>query len=174
MPRTVKTEAIVLRKRSLLNKDVLVSLFSQAEGKITVIAKGVKKLTSRRAPHLETFNLIEVELHQSGERLYLEGTALLSGFSELKKNQEKLAALYQYFFILERLLPENQKEDIIYNLTKSFLIQLYKSTSEYNILEQYLNRLLRGLGYTKADHDMAELEGIISDLINEKLPEFHI
>ena len=174
MSRSVKTEAIVLRKRSLLNKDLLVSLFSESFGKITVVAKGVKKLTSRRAPHLETFNLINTQLHKKGERLYLEGTSLLSGFSELKKDQVKLGSLYRFFFVLERLLPENQKEDIVYNLTKSFIIKLSHTTSKYDILEQYLNRLLKDLGYTKTDHDTPELEAIISDLINEKLPEFHI
>ena len=174
MSRSVKTEAIVLRKRSLLNKDLLVSLFSESFGKITVIAKGVKKLTSRRAPHLETFNLINVQLNKKGDKLYLEGTSLLSGFSEVKKNQGKLGPLYQFFFVLERLLPENQKEDVIYYLTKSFLIKLSRTTSKYDILEQHLNKLLKGLGYTKKDHDMTELEAIISDLINEKLPEFHI
>lgn len=174
MSRSIKTEAIVLRKRNLLNKDLLVTLFSASEGKIKVVAKGVKKLTSRRAPHLETANLIEAMINRVGDRLYLEETRLISGFSELKKDRRKISLLYQFLFVLERLLPENQKEDIIYNLTKSFLIKLSHKTSKYDILEQYLNKLLKGLGYTKKDHDLIELEAIISDLINEKLPEFHI
>ena len=163
MPRSLKTEAIVLRKRSLLGKDVLVSLFTESEGKVNVIAKGVKKITSRRSPHLETGNLN-----------YLEGSNLLSGFSELKKDQNKVNILYQFFFVLERLLPEHQKEDVVYNLTKSFLIKLSKSVSNYDILPLYLNRLLNKLGYTKKDHDLIELEAIISDLINEKIPTIAI
>ncbi|KKQ23593.1 MAG: repair protein RecO protein [Candidatus Roizmanbacteria bacterium GW2011_GWC2_37_13] len=174
MPRSLKTEAIVLRKRSLLGKDVLVSLFTESEGKVNVIAKGVKKITSRRSPHLETGNLISVQLHKKKDRNYLEGSNLLSGFSELKKDQNKVNILYQFFFVLERLLPEHQKEDVVYNLTKSFLIKLSKSVSNYDILPLYLNRLLNKLGYTKKDHDLIELEAIISDLINEKIPTIAI
>lgn len=174
MVKSTKTEAIVLRKRELLGKDVLVSLFTEEEGKIIVIAKGIKKLTSRRSPHIQTGNLIKVNLHSKKERIYLEGTSLISGFSELKKKPDKVNALYQYFFVLEKLLPEHQKEDVVYNLTRSFLVKLSKSASKDDILLLYLNKVLGALGYTKKSHDSIELEAIISDLINEKLPSINI
>lgn len=174
MPRTFKTEALVLRKKSLLHKDILVSLFSETDGKVNIFAKGVRKLTSRRSPHLQTGNLINVQLHKKNDRIYLEGSNLISGFSELKKDQKKINILYQFFFVLERLLPEHQKEEAVYNLTKSFLIKLSKSVSNYGILVVYFNKLLKLLGYTKQSHEIIELEAIISELINEKLPSFDI
>lgn len=174
MSRILKTEAIVLKKRSLLGRDVLVSLFTKEEGKMVAIAKGIKKITSRRSPHLQTGNLITAKLHKKGERNYLEESNLLSGFSELKKDQGKINHLYQFFFVLERLLPEHQKEDIVYNLTKSFLVKLSQSNLKNNLILLYFNKILRSLGYIKKNHDMIELEAIISDLINEKLPSFSI
>ncbi|PIP15163.1 DNA repair protein RecO [Candidatus Roizmanbacteria bacterium CG22_combo_CG10-13_8_21_14_all_35_9] len=174
MPRTFKTEALVLRKKNLLNRDVLVSLFSERNGKVIVIAKGVKKLTSRRSPHLQTGNLINVQLHKKNDRIYLEESNLISGFTELKKDQEKINILYQFFFVLEKLLPELQKEEAVYNLTKSFLVKLSKLEDKKSILTVYFNKLLRLLGYTKKDHDFIELRLIISELINEKLPWFSI
>lgn len=172
--RSIKSEAIVLKKKDLLGKDILVFLFSKSDGKIVAIVKGVKKITSRRAPHLQTGNLLNIYLNKKNDISYLEKTSLLSGFSELKKNNEKVNILYQYFFVLERLLPEHQKEEDVYNLTKSFLIKLSQLISNDNILSLYLNKLLKALGYTKEDHEMSELKEIISDLIDEKLPLFNI
>ncbi len=174
MARTLKTEAIVLKKKPLLNKDALVFLFSKEQGKIVASAKGIKKITSRRSPHLETGNLISAFFSRKGERLYLQETKLISGFSELKRDQKKISRLYQFFYILEKLLPENQKEDIVYNLTKSFLVKLSQSASDYDILSLYLNKLLMALGYSRQSHGIIELEAIISDLINEKMPSFNI
>ena len=174
MMRSFKTEALVLRKKSLLHKDILVSLFSETDGKINVFAKGVKKLTSRRSPHLQTGNLIKVQLHKKNDRIYLEESNLISGFSVLKEDQEKINILYQFFFVLERILPEHQKEETVYNLTKSFLVKLSKLKEKEDILTAYFNKLLRFLGYTKKNHDFFELQSIISDLINEKLPSFDI
>lgn len=172
MSRTLKTEAVVLKKKSLLNKDVLVYLFSKEQGKIVAVAKGLKKITSRRSPHLETGNLIQAVLSKKSDRFFLQETNLISGFSELKKNQEKINKLYQFFFVLEKLLPEHQSEDVVYNLTKSFLVKLSQSDSKDNLIPLYFNKILRALGYIKKDHDMIELEAIISDLINEKMPSF--
>ncbi|PIP63744.1 hypothetical protein COW97_01050, partial [Candidatus Roizmanbacteria bacterium CG22_combo_CG10-13_8_21_14_all_34_12] len=56
--RSLKTEAVVLKKKDLLNKDVLISVFSQDLGRLTLFAKGIKKITSRRSPHLQTGNLV--------------------------------------------------------------------------------------------------------------------
>ncbi len=174
MGRTLKTEALVLKKKSLLNKDSLIFLLTKEQGKTVAAAKGVKKITSRRSPHLETGNLIFALFNKKNDRLYLQETKLISGFSELKKNQEKVNKLYQFFFVLEKLLPENQKEEVVYNLTKSFLVKLSKSVSNNDILALYFNKLLKVLGYTKQSHDIIELETIISDLINEKIPSFNI
>ncbi|MBI5127613.1 DNA repair protein RecO [Candidatus Roizmanbacteria bacterium] len=174
MGRTSKTEAFVLKKKSLLNKDSLIFLLTKEQGKTVVTAKGVKKITSRRSPHLETGNLIFAVFNKKNDRLYLQETKLISGFSELKEVQDKVSKLYKFFFVLEKLLPENQKEEVVYNLTKSFLVKLSKSASNYDILTVYFNKLLRVLGYTKQSHDIIELEAIISDLINEKMPSFNI
>jgi len=174
MSQILKTEAIVLKKKSLLNKDVLVYLFSKKQGKIVAVAKGLKKITSRRSPHLETGNLIEAVLSIKNDRFFIRETNLISGFFELKKNRKKINNLYQFFFVLEKLLPEHQSEDIVYNLSKSFLVKLTQSDQEDNLTVLYFNKILKALGYTKKDHNIIELEQIISELINEKMPAFSL
>jgi DNA repair protein RecO (recombination protein O) len=175
MPRTFKTEAIVLRKRSLLNKDLIVTLFTEKYGKINVFAKGIKKITSRRLPHTQTGNLINVLIHRKEERLYLQESSLISGFSEIKKNQKKINDLYYILFVLERLAPENQKEATLYNLIKRFLIELSGPVGLNNsIVTKYLNKILAVLGYLHKEKTLAELRLIIEEIINEKLPSFDI
>jgi len=174
MTRSLKTEAIVLKKKSLLEKDMSVSLFTEEEGKLSVLAKGIKKITSRRSPHLQTGNLISIQLHKKNDRYYLKESSLISGFSELKKDRDKVRTLFYLFFVLERLLPDHQKEDIVYSLTKSFLVKLSQSKSNYDTLSLYLNKILKALGYIKKDQSISELEEIVSELINEKLSVFNI
>src|SRR3989339_1447299 len=133
--KSLKTEAIVLKKRDLLNRDVLISLFSQNLGRLTVFAKGVKKITSRRSPHLQTGDLINVLVSHKNDHYYLQESQLISGFSELKKEEKKVKQLYTFLFVLDRLLPEQQKETKTYNLTKNFLIDLSKPSSKPVIVE---------------------------------------
>ena len=168
--RSLKTEAVVLKKKSLLNRDVQISLFTEDLGRLTVFAKGVKKITSRRSPHLQTGNLINALLSSRNDHYYLQETHLISGFSELKKDENKVRQLYSFLFVLERLLPEQQKEVKIYNLTKNFLIDLTKSKEKELIIIKYLTQVMKSLGYLDKDVSQAELISLIEEIINEKIP----
>lgn len=175
MSKFFKTEAIVLKKINLLGKDLLIIFFSKKLGKISVFSKGVKKITSKRLPHLQTGNLLNILLTKNKERFYLKETSLISVFSQIKKDQKKINFLYQYLFVLEKLLPENQKEEEVYQITKSFLIYLSrKKDYQEKILEIYLNKTLKKLGYIKKDEKIKTLKKIIFDLTNEKIPSFII
>jgi DNA repair protein RecO len=174
MANILKTEAVVLKKRLLLNQDLLVVLFSESQGKIVVIAKGARKITSKRLPHLETANLINVILNKRKERLYLQESRLISGFSQLKADEKKVTDLYQFFYVIEKLLPENQKEEQVYHLVKLFLIEMSKSKETQGLLTDYFNQLLKILGYIKKNYPQEQLQEIISDLIDEKISSFNI
>lgn len=174
MDKIFKTEAIILKKINLLEKDLLIIFFTKKLGKISVFSKGVKKITSKRLPHLQTGNLLTILLTKNKNRFYLKETNLISGFSEIKKNQKKINFLYQYFFVLEKILPENQQEKEVYQIVKLFLSTLGKKNYQNNILEIYLNKTLKKLGYLKEDKKMKDIEKIVFDLINEKIPSFII
>lgn len=175
MKRTLKTEAFVLRKRSLPNQDKIITLFTKESGKITTIAKGIKKITSRRLPHIQTANLINVILYKKNDRFYLQETALQSGFTTIKKHQRKLQLLYQLLFVVERMLPEYQPEPLVYTLVKKFLIELSDEVvDDTKLLTYYLNRLLFLLGYSKEDKSLDEARRTIQEIIHEKMPELHL
>ncbi|MFA5769892.1 MAG: DNA repair protein RecO [Patescibacteria group bacterium] len=168
--RSLKTEAVVLRKKDLLNRDVLISLFTEDLGRLTIFAKGVKKITSRRSPHLQTGNLINVLVSHKNDHYYLQESQLISGFSELKKEEKKVSQLYSFLFVLDRLLPEQQKETKIYNLTKNFFIDLSKSLKSKTVITSYLTETMKLMGYLDKKVSQAELKSLIEEIINEKIP----
>ena len=51
--RRYSTEAIVLKRSDLGEADRILTLFTPHKGKVHVIAKGVRRITSKRAGHLE-------------------------------------------------------------------------------------------------------------------------
>lgn len=175
MNRTLKTEAIVLKKRSMPNQDKIVTLFTKDIGKLNVFAKGIKKITSRRLPHVQTANLLDTILNEKNDHYYLQETNLLSGFSQIKKDHFKMQSVYTFFFIIERLLPENQPEPDVYILTKKFLIGLSHSTvHNTQPLEDYLNKVLFMLGYSKSEKPLELVKAEIEEIIHEKIPELQL
>ena len=179
MPRQVKTEGFVLKKKSLPSKDNIITLFTKEFGKISVFAKGVKTITSKRLPHLQTGNLIVATVSNTSDRRYLQETVLISAFSEIKKDPHKLSFMYLLFFVLDRLLPEEQKEEGEYSLLKQFIFTVAdkKTVADIKYLERTVQKLLTNLGYldhTNRTMDIEELKPVVEGLINEKLPFFII
>jgi DNA repair protein RecO (recombination protein O) len=171
MARTLKTEAIVFKKKSVLNRDMVVTLFTEERGKIKLYAKGMKKITSRRLPHNETGNLIKTVINKRGDNYYLQETQLISLFSQIKKDKIKLNYLYFFLFVLDRLLPENQKEPPVYTTLKKFLIDLSRSKNfQIDQVTAYLNIFLQQLGYTMETLSLAEALARIEEIINESIP----
>ncbi|OGK38322.1 DNA repair protein RecO [Candidatus Roizmanbacteria bacterium RIFCSPHIGHO2_12_FULL_41_11] len=171
MSATIKTEALILKKNALLRKDVLVTLFTQEKGKLRVVAKGLKTLTSRRSPHVQTGNLLEVIVSSGSRGYYLQTTNLISGFGLLKKEPFKLEYLYTYFFMLDRLLPEEQPEPVVYIQTKQLLIDLSKSHRPHSFdFEQYVFMLLLRLGYIHEKKPLNQLMRMVEEIIQEKIP----
>lgn len=179
MVKKNKTEAIIFKKKDLLNKDLLITFFTKEKGKINILAKGIKKITSKRLSCIQTGNLVQLVIEKRKDFYYLSEISLISGFLKIKENKNKLKFLYQYLIILDKLLPENQKELVVYNLTKKFLIDLSKkealnSDSLKKLFTIYLNKILSTLGYINKNYSFKELMLIIEDLVNDRIISFDI
>lgn len=175
MRKTVKVKGFVLRKVSLLNKDTIITLFTRERGKIRCFGKGIKKITSRRLPHMQTGNLVEAVLHQKEQKYYLGESMLISAFSDIKKQSERYRYFYAYLFVVERLLPQDQEEQSVFNLLTHFLIELSQDKSfSSHTLSEYLNDLVFLLGYGDKQISERKVSDLIEGLMNEKIPQVSI
>ena len=66
-----KTEGIILRRRDFGEADRILTVFSLHRGKISVIAKGVRRITSRRAGNVELLNRVQMFLYPGKQFLIL-------------------------------------------------------------------------------------------------------
>jgi len=167
----LKTDAIVLRKRMLPSQDALFSLFTRDQGKVVAYARGVKKVTSRRLAHLQTGNYIEVILQVRADQAYIAQTSLYSGFSQLKAAPMALDALYRGLFCIDRLIPEGQSEEALFDHALRMASQLsLPQATHQTLLYDFLETLLTKLGYRDQQTSKAYLYQTIEELTNEKLP----
>lgn len=172
MIRSIKTEAFVLKKITLLHKDTVLVLFTKEKGKLHVLAKGIKKITSRRQPHHLTGNLVKIMLSSKNDRYFLQESHLKSHFFQIKESKAKMDIVYQLFFLLDRILPENQPEYDVYESSRAFIIKLSNEKKRYvEIYEAYLNQLFQHLGYTDKEHlSLTQLLMQAEEIIQEKIP----
>ena len=56
MRRTYKTEGIILKRINFGEADRILTSYTKHFGKISLLAKGVRKITSRKGGNIELFN----------------------------------------------------------------------------------------------------------------------
>ena len=103
-----KVTAIVLKRANFSEADKLITLFTKERGKIKVVAKGLRRIKSRRAAHLELFNLTDLVLHAGKNFDLITEAKALNQFVNSKKNLEKTGYLFYLAEVLDRILPEEQ------------------------------------------------------------------
>ena len=93
MPREARSqrlEAIVLKHAEFGEADRLVTLYTRERGKLRALAKGVRKVRSRKAGHLEPFTRLSLLLAQ-GRSLHIVSQAeAIETHAALSENLEAL------------------------------------------------------------------------------------
>lgn len=164
----LKTQGIILNRMNYGDADLILTIFTRDNGKITCMARGSRKITSKRLGRLEPYSHISFELVQNGERNTLTHVELISDYSLNKKELFNISRIYQIGELLNSLLPENEPHVEVYDLTLKALDNLLKfETPEY--LRRFKRSLLQKLGYGLLDKSEETLDRYIESLLEKPL-----
>ena len=118
-----QSEAIVLRTYPLHESDLLVTLFTRAEGKVKGVAQAAKKSKRRFGGALEPLTLVRVyyDDREGQELARLDSCDILDSPLSQMVDYPRVAALEHVAEMLDELLPEREANDAIFRLTQSVL-----------------------------------------------------
>ena len=146
---TYLTPAIILKKYHSGDYDRQYLLYTAVGGKVTAIAKGAKKITSKLNPHLDYFSVCELMLAPGAS-----GIERLAGAGSIVCRRAKIndgKQFYGYYFLeaVDKLTIAKVKDEYIFSLSDHFFSQL-EAVDNFNILlilNKCLFELLKHLGY---------------------------
>ena len=113
-----RTEGIIIKRKNYGEADRILTVFTRHQGKVKVLAKGVRKISSRRAPHVELLNLSILNLHQ-GKMLILTEAETLNHFSSLKDDLGRSGYAFYVCELIDGLLPEHQQNREAFSLLET-------------------------------------------------------
>lgn len=181
-PRVYKVHAIVLKRRNIGESDRVLTLFTKEYGKMVALAKGVRKITSRRAPHIEIFTQTALILHHGKTWDIVTDAQTLEGYGSFRKDLTKVSAAYFLCEIIDQLLPEHQEHRDIYNFFCDALEELDKK-ADFEVLPFCQARaltLLERLGFISrvspahTPYTFDEVQALVESVIEKRLrtPKF--
>ena len=107
---TLDTEAVVLRTIRYSEADAVLSLFTRDRGRVSAIAKGARRATSRLGGRLQPGVTAQVALHRGrGDMYTVRGAAVLDARAGLWVVGSRLQAAGCVLEAVMRVLPDEQE-----------------------------------------------------------------
>lgn len=149
LARVYTAEGIILKRRNIGEADRILTLFTKHYGKVRVLARGVRKVSSKRAPHVEVFNRVIATLHKGKGTDTLTEVSPIASYEPIRKDLARVGAAYYLCELIDGLLPIEQPHDDVFLLLVTALGALSSVKSErIEILRaRFAAALLTCLGY---------------------------
>lgn len=141
-----KTQGIIIRRRNFGEADRILTIFTRDHGKISAIAKGVRKPLSRLGGHLELFYTVNLILAEGKNFDTITGSEVIEDFSSLRQNLTLTGQAYYMAEIVDKLTGENLESKVIFNLLCDTLTSL-NYNKKHLILNYFELQLLSHLGH---------------------------
>jgi len=137
------------------------TIYTKHYGKIKAIAKGVRKITSRKGGNLELFNHCVLFLAEGKNLDIVTEAQVINSFSHLRSDLGKTADAFYIVELVDKLTPEGQGNRAVFDLLIDALRNLDIRSFEID--------LLRVLGFWSDKVDRRDIKGYIEEIIEKKL-----
>jgi DNA repair protein RecO (recombination protein O) len=150
MPRlehSLKVEAVVLRHADWGEADRMLTIYSREHGKLRVLAKGVRRLRSRKAGHLEPFTRVALMLARGRDLLLVTQADTVDAYLPLHEDLVRTGYAAYVIELLDRFTYEEGANRSLYQLLTETLQRLCNETDGFLTARYYEVRLLDELGF---------------------------
>lgn len=146
--RSLRVDAVVLRHSDLGEADRLLTLYTRQLGKTRAIAKGARKIASRKAGHIEPFTHVRLQLAKGRDMFIVTQADTLDAYLSLRDDLVLTGQASYVMELLDRFTYEDETENSsIFRLLTDTLSRLASRLDPWLVIRYYEMRLLDHLGF---------------------------
>jgi DNA repair protein RecO (recombination protein O) len=165
--RVYRTEAVILRRSDFAEADRLLLLATPA-GKRRVVAKGVRKTTSRIAGHIELFTHATLLLAVGRNLDIITQSQVIDSYPRMRSDIARLSRAYYVAELYDKFTEDEDENRPLFQLLADSFAALDQSANPDLVLRSYELRLLQIVGYRPHLHQCA----VCGELLTEEADQF--
>ena len=143
-----RTQGIIIKKDDWKETDRFFTVYTKDFGKIKVLGRGIRKISSKLKSGMETFYFSEIEFIQGKNYKTLVDAVLINKFEKVRADLKKTITAYRILGIFADLIQGQEKDEKAWKLLLDSLKDL-NDQENYKIIYYYFFwNLLSLLGYT--------------------------
>ncbi len=138
-------KAIVIGRQNFNEADKFVDLMTENQGKQRCLAKGIRKINSRRLGSLELSNWVKATLYQGKSFGIITEVISLDSDLSFRENETKLGTMMYVCELTNHLVPESEENNQVYHR----LLEARKDVKDgkWGRIVEFESDLLEILGY---------------------------
>lgn len=142
-----RTEGVILAHRNFGEADRILTIYTRDFGKITCLAKGVRRPRSRKAGHVELGNWCRVFIAKGKNLDLLTEVEAKRAFGIADFSESKANNIYHLLELIEKLTVEHQENQKVFILLVGFLKKV-AGGEDFNLVSVIFKvKLLSLLGF---------------------------
>jgi DNA repair protein RecO (recombination protein O) len=146
--RSFRASAVVVRHGDWGEADRLLTLYTREQGMVRVVAKGARKITSRKAGHLQPFTHVSVQLAKGRDLLIVTQAETINAFLPLHDDLTKTShAAYVVELLYRFSYEEEGGNPTLFRLLTETLDRIEKEEDAWLAIRYYEMRLLDSVGF---------------------------
>ena len=169
VPRTYNSEGIILSRRSFSEADRILSVFSREKGRTSLMAKGVRKLKSRKRGSIEVFSEVKYSAARGKSLDIMTEVEIIDSYQGIRKSLKKVSVAYFYMETVGRLSGEDEKNEALYKLLKRYLKKLSSTKRLKEERERFIKETLTLLGYWPKGRPIHNADRILEEIAEKEL-----
>lgn len=145
----LKTEALVLITYDFRETSLIAHFFTKDFGRVDGILKGIRKEPKKFCSSLEPFSRNEIVFYQKrNSQLHLISQCdLIDNFPHIRENLKSIAFASYIADLLKHLMPQEEKNEKVYDLTTFALEQINQGSDVEKVLRIYIIKFLKIIGF---------------------------
>jgi len=145
--RTYQTDAIVLRRDDYGEADRLLTVLTPGLGKLRVMAKGARKMTSRKAGHVELFTEVRLMLARGRTFDIVTQAEAIATHRALREDLRRGSYAHYLAELTDQFAQEQAEDAALYDLLSNGLVWLCDARDPALAARLFEMRLLSLSGY---------------------------
>lgn len=150
MEETFNIKALILNRKPFSEDGSKVTVYSENLGKLELVARGIKKIKSKLAGHLEPISLAEIMVIRGKQYNYIGAAVSENCYANIKNNLAKIKAAGEAIKVFNLIVKLGESDRGIFSLLKNYFDFLDGAglKPDYDLLVQlFIFKLLVTLGH---------------------------
>ncbi len=168
-PNSYSSEGFVLGLTDFGEADRIVSVYSEKFGRIRMIAKGVRRLSSKKRGHLKLFAKINFSAVSGKNIDLITEVVSLKDFSESRESLKKIALAFYICEVIQKITNEGESNPRIFRLLDSTFDFLETAKKLKQLRLRFIESILQILGFWPEGKAISQPDNLLAEVMERQV-----